>query len=102
MHLVYPPPPPLPLTACSFWTLMIRIRQLALWLPVLDQLMTLTYSTPNSKYLSKKSDNVTAADGNVNTTLPATSTENREINVTASSGNAEREVNDIMENRLNK
>ena len=81
---------------------MIRIRQLALWLPVFDQLMTLTYSTPDSKSLSKKSDNVTAEDGKVNTTLPATSPENREIYVTVSSGKAEREVNDIMENRTNK
>ena len=64
--------------------------------------MTLTYSTPDRKSLSKKSDNVTAKDGKVNTTLPATSPENREINVTASSGKAEREVNDIVENRTNK
>ena len=34
--------------------------------------------------------------------LPATSLKNRETNVTASSGKAEREVNDIMENRTNK
>ena len=79
---------------------MIRIRQLALWLPVFDQLMT--YSTPDSRSLSKKSDNVTAEDGKVNTTPPATSPENREIFVTASSGKTEREVNDIMENRTNK
>ena len=49
---------------------MIRIRQLAPWLPVFDQLMTLTYSKPNIKSLSKKSDNVTAEDGKVNTPLP--------------------------------
>ena len=79
---------------------MLRIRQLALWLPVFDQLMT--YSTPDSRSLSKKSDNVTAEDGKVNTTPPATSPENREIFVTASSGKTEREVNDIMENRTNK
>ena len=35
-----------------------------------------------------------AEDGKDNTTLPATSLENREINVTASSSNTEREVND--------
>ena len=73
-----------------------------MWLAVFDLLMTLTYSTSDSKSLSKKSDNVTAEDGKVNTTLPATSQENREIYVTASSGKAEREVNDIMENRTNK
>ena len=61
------------------------------------QLMTLTYSKPDSKSLSKKSENVTAEDGKDNTTLPATSLKNREINVTASSGKAEREVNEIME-----
>ena len=62
------------------------------------QLMTLiTYSKPDSKSLSKKSENVTAEDGKDNTTLPATSLENREINVTASSGKAERKVTDIME-----
>ena len=72
---------------------MIRIRQLAPWLQV-GQLMTLTYSKPDSKSLSKKSENVTAEDGKDNTNLPATSLENREINVTASSGKAEREVND--------
>ena len=55
-----------------------------------------------SSIRSKKSDNVTAEDGKVNTTPPATSPENREIFVTASSGKAEREVNDIMENRTNK
>ena len=43
-----------------------------------------------------------AEDGEVNTTLPATSLENRETNVTALSGKAEREVNDIMENGTNK
>ena len=74
---------------------MIRIRQLAPWLPVFDQLMTLTYSKPESNSLSKKSENVTAEDGKDNTTLPATSLENREINVTASSGKFERKVNDI-------
>ena len=60
------------------------------------QLMTLTYSKSDSKSLSKKSGNVTAEDGKDNTTLPATSLKNREINVTASSDKAEREVNDIM------
>ena len=58
------------------------------------QLITLTYSKPDSKSLSKKSENVTAEDGKDNTTLPATSLENREINVTASSSNTESEVND--------
>ena len=53
-------------------------------------LMTLT----DSKSLSKKSE-----DGKVNTTLLATSLDNRETNVTASSGKAEREVNDIKENK---
>ena len=62
-----------------------------------NQLMTLTYSKPDSKSLSKKSQNVTAEDGKDNTTLPATSLKNRKINVTASSGKAEREVNEIME-----
>ena len=62
-----------------------------------NQLMTLTYSKPDSKSLSKKSENVTAEDGKDNTTLPATSLKNRKINVTASSGKAEREVNEIME-----
>ena len=76
---------------------MIRIRQLAPWLPVFDQLMTLTYSKPESNSLSKKSENVTAEDGKDNTTLPATSLENTEINVTALSGKVEREVNEIME-----
>ena len=61
------------------------------------QLMTLTDSKPDSKSFSKKSE-----DGKVNTTLPATSLENIEINVTASSGKAEREVNDIMGNGTNK
>ena len=61
------------------------------------QLMTLTYSKPDSLSLSKNSENVTAEDGKDNTTLPATSMKNREITcVTASSGKAEREVNDIM------
>ena len=59
------------------------------------QLITMTYSKPDSKSLSKKSENVTAEDGKDNTTLPATSLENREINVTASSGKSERKVNDI-------
>ena len=66
------------------------------------QLMSLTYSKPESKSLSKKSENVTAEDGKDNTTLPATSLENRETNATASSGKAEREVNEIMENGTNK
>ena len=61
------------------------------------QLMTLTYSKPDSKSLSNQSENVTAEDGKDNTTLPATSLENTEINVTALSGKAEREVNEIME-----
>ena len=52
--------------------------------------------------MSKKSENVTAEDGKDNTTLPATSQENIKINVTASSGKAEREVNEIMENGTNK
>ena len=60
------------------------------------QLMTLTYSKPESNSLSKKCENVTAEDDKDNTTLPATSLENREINVTASSGKAEKEVNEIM------
>ena len=59
------------------------------------QLMTLTYSKPDSKSLSKKSENVTAEVGEDNTTLPATSLENREINVTASSSKSKRKVNDI-------
>ena len=58
------------------------------------QLITLTYSKPDSKFLSKKSENVKGEDGKDNTNLPATSLKNREINVTASSGKAEREVND--------
>ena len=59
------------------------------------QLITLTYSKPDSKSLSKKSENVTA--GTVKITQPCyTSLKNREINVTASSDKAEREVNDIM------
>ena len=56
--------------------------------------MTLTYSKPDSNSLTKKSENVTAEDGKDNTTLPARSLKNRETNVTASSGKAEREVND--------
>ena len=52
------------------------------------QLMTLT----DSKSLFK------SEDGKVNTTLSATSLENRETNVTASSGKAEREVNNVNEN----
>ena len=64
--------------------------------------MTLTYSKPVSNSLSKKSKNVTAEDGKDNTTLPATSLENREINVTASSDKAEREMNDIMEIKRRK
>jgi len=59
-----------------------------------SQLMTLIDSTSDSKSLSKKSE-----DGKVNTTLPATSLENRETNVTASSRKAEREVNEIKENK---
>ena len=58
------------------------------------QLITLTYSKPDSNSLSKKSENVKAEDGEDNTNLPATSLENRVINVTASSDKAEREVND--------
>ena len=58
------------------------------------QLMTLTESKLDSKSFSMKSE-----DGKVNTTLPATSLENRETNVTASSGKAEREVNEIKENK---
>ena len=58
------------------------------------QLMTLIDSKSDSKSLSKKSE-----DGKVNTTLPATSLENRETNVTACSGKAEREVNEIKENK---
>ena len=61
------------------------------------QLMTLTDSEPDSKFFSKKSE-----DGKVNTTLPATTLENIETNVTKSSGTVEREVNDIMENATNK
>ena len=62
------------------------------------QLMILTYSKPDIKSLSKKSKNVTGEDGEDNTTLPATtSLKNRKINVTASSGKAEREMNEIME-----
>ena len=45
------------------------------------QLMTLTDDKPESKSLSKMSENVTAEDGEVNTTLPATSLKNRETNV---------------------
>ena len=66
------------------------------------QLMTLTYSKPVSNSFSKKSKNVTAEEGKDNTTLPATSLENREINVTASSDKAEREMNDIMEIKRRK
>ena len=54
------------------------------------QLMTLTDDKPESKSLSKMSENVTAEDGKVNTILPATSLKNRETNVTASSVKAER------------
>ena len=54
------------------------------------QLMTLTDGKPDSKSLSKKSENVTAEDSKVNTTLPATSLKNRETNVTAWFGKAER------------
>ena len=62
------------------------------------QLMTLTDSKPDSKSLTiKKSE-----DGKFNTTLPAKSLENRETYVTVSSGKAEKEVNDIMENETNK
>ena len=57
------------------------------------QLMTLIESKSDSKSLSKKSE-----DGKVNTTLPATSLENG-ANVTASSSKAEREVNEIKENK---
>ena len=57
------------------------------------QLMTLIDSKSDSKSLSKKSE-----DGKVNTTLPATSLENG-ANVTASSSKAEREVNEIKENK---
>ena len=58
------------------------------------QLMTLIDSKSDSKSLSKKSE-----DGKVNTTLLATSLENRETNVTTSSGKAEREVIEIKENK---
>ena len=58
------------------------------------QLMTLIDSKSDSKSLSKKSE-----DGKVNTTLPATSLENRETNVIASPGKAEKEVNEIKENK---
>ena len=58
------------------------------------QLMTLIDSKSDSKSLSKKSE-----DGKVNTTLPTTSLENRETNVTASPGKAEREANEIKENK---
>ena len=58
------------------------------------QLMTLIDSKSDSKSLSKKSE-----DGKVNTTLPAASLENRDANVTASPGKAEREVNEIKENK---
>ena len=63
------------------------------------QLTTLTDRKSDSKSLSKKSENFTAEDGKVNITLPATSLENRETNVTASPGKDEREVNEIMENK---
>ena len=66
------------------------------------QFMTLTYSKPVSNSFSKKSKNVTAEEGKDNTTLPATSLENRGINVTASSDKAEREMNDIMEIKRRK
>ena len=52
--------------------------------------------------MSRKSENVTAEDGEVNNTLPATSQENRVTNVTVSSGKGEREVNDIMKIGTNK
>ena len=58
------------------------------------QLMTLIDSKSDSKSLSKKSE-----DGKVNTTLPAASLENRDANITASPGKAEREVNEIKENK---
>ena len=58
------------------------------------QFMTLIDSKSDSKSLSKKSE-----DGKVNTTLPAASLENRDANVTASPGKAEREVNEIKENK---
>ena len=66
---------------------------IAPWLPVFSWSHWLTASL----CLFKKSE-----DGKDNTTLPAISLENREINVTASSDKAEREVNDIMENGTNK
>ena len=58
------------------------------------QLITVTDSKSDSKSLSKTSE-----DGKVNTTLPAKSLENRETNVIASPGKAEREVNEIKENK---
>ena len=58
------------------------------------QLMTLIDSKSDSKSLSKKSE-----DGKVNTTLQATSLENRETSVIASPCKAEREVNEIKENK---
>ena len=70
---------------------------IAPWLPVFSWWHWLTASLTASLCLFKKSE-----DGKDNTTLPAISLENREINVTASSGKAEREVNDIMENGTNK
>ena len=66
------------------------------------QLMTMTNERPESKSLSKMSENVTAEVKLTQLTLPATSLKNRETNVAASSGKAEREVNNIMENRTNK
>ena len=61
--------------------------------------MTLTDRKSGSKSLCKKSENVTAEYGKDNTALPATSLENRGTNVTASPSKAEREVNEIMENK---
>lgn len=61
--------------------------------------MTLTDRKSDRKSLSKKSQNVTAQDGQVNIILPSTSLKNRETNVTLSSRKAEREVNDIKENK---
>ena len=94
MHLVYTPPPP------SMFILEFNDKdQKTCHVVSSIQLTTLTYSKPDIKSLSKKSDNVTTEDGKDNTTLPATSPDNREINVTASSGKAEREVNDITKKK---
>ena len=58
-------------------------------------------SLADSKSLSKKSQNVTAEDGKVNTTLPAKSLE-KERKVSTSPGNAKWEANDFEKDGTNE